>query len=379
MMQAQIYIHIPFCQQKCQYCDFLSAPATKQVQADYVRQLMNEIESCKWVCQVPTIFIGGGTPSILDAEYIQEILSRIYTKFEVADTAEISLEANPGTLTEQKLMTYRKAGVNRLSIGLQSAVDEELRELGRIHTYRQFLESYRLAREEGFHNLNVDIMSALPGQSIAGYQETLEKVCQLHPEHISAYSLIIEEGTPFADRYLEDEKLRQHGKVPKKLPSEEEERSMYEWTKQYLGKQGYHRYEISNYAMPGRECQHNIGYWKRHNYIGFGLGAAGLIDNVRYQNECDLHTYMQFGGKTTTEVLSRQAQMEEFMFLGLRLDQGISKQEFQEIFLETIENVYGDILRRLIDQKLLREIDEHIILTDYGRDISNYVLAEFMF
>lgn len=380
--EAQIYIHIPFCIKKCEYCDFLSAPATKQVQADYVRQLINEIRTSMWATEkisVPTIFIGGGTPSILAGEQIEEILGVIKETFQVRPDAEITIEANPGTLTMDKLKCYQKASVNRISIGLQSAHDEELKALGRIHSYEDFCQSYQMAREAGFTNINVDLMSALPYQRLATWKDTLEKICAWQPEHISAYSLIIEEGTPFAKAYAEDERVRKMGEIPKILPSEEEERRMYEETKVFLAKKGYQRYEISNYAKPGFECKHNIGYWTRKNYLGFGLGAASLYRNVRYQNESDLMIYLQGEGNIERESLTTKEQMEEFMFLGLRLDEGVSKEAFGMYFQKEIEDVYGNIITSLLADKLLYQKEERYALTARGIDVSNYVLAQFLF
>ncbi len=382
--QAEIYIHIPFCVKKCAYCDFLSAPATEKVKMQYVQRLIQEISTSKWArmgISVPTIFIGGGTPSILPGEDIVRIMETVRSCFAVDEEAEITIECNPGTLTYEKLAAYKKAGINRLSIGLQSANNEELQLLGRIHTYEEFLDSYGLAREMGFSNINVDLMSALPGQTIESYGETLKKVCELQPEHISAYSLIIEEGTPFYQQYAQDNELREKGKEPKVLPSEEMERKMYEDTKTYLEQAGYKRYEISNYAKAGYECRHNKGYWTRVPYIGFGLGAAGLMEETRCQNEGNLAEYLQGNFPGEEQVLTTKEQMEEFMFLGLRLTDGVSGEKFQEAFGKTIRDVYGEKIDSLIENKLVKMdlLNQDLFLTDYGRDISNYVLSHFLF
>lgn len=380
---AEIYIHIPFCVKKCAYCDFLSAPATREVQKQYVQRLIQEISTSKWAGEgisVPTIFIGGGTPSILDGEDIEHILNELRKHFSVEQDAEITIECNPGTLDEEKLQAYKRAGINRLSIGLQSTNDKELRLLGRIHTYDEFLHSYGMARKMGFKNINIDLMSALPGQTPDSYEETLKRVCKLEPEHISAYSLIIEEGTPFYERYSEDNLLRERGDIPHLLPSEEAERQMYELTKSYLEKMGYYRYEISNYAKTGYECKHNIGYWIRTPYIGFGLEASGLMDETRCQNEGNLAEYLQGNFAGTKQALSKEEQMEEFMFLGLRLTAGVSALEFRQKFDVDIEEVYGEKIKSLIENKLLEcdKLKQNLILTDYGRDISNYVLSHFL-
>ena len=381
--EAEIYIHIPFCVKKCAYCDFLSAPATREVQKQYVQRLIEEISTSKWAGEgisVPTIFIGGGTPSILPGEEIKTILETIRSYFDVAVDAEITIECNPGTLDKEKLVAYKAAGVNRLSIGLQSTNDKELALLGRIHSYDEFKESYALARQMGFDNINVDLMSALPGQSLMSYQETLNKVCELKPEHISAYSLIVEEGTPFYEQYGEDNLLREKGKIPRLLPSEEEERKMYEFTKYYLEAEGYKRYEISNYAKDGYECRHNKGYWERTPYIGFGLGASGLMDETRCQNEGNLAEYLQGQFMGESHLLSETEQMEEFMFLGLRLTEGISLEKFYGNYGVDMHEIYGEKINNLIENKLLEEdkLNHKLRLTDYGRDISNYVLSHFL-
>lgn len=380
---AEIYIHIPFCVKKCAYCDFLSAPADRNVQKQYVQRLMQEISTSRWArkgISVPTVFIGGGTPSILPGEDIISIMDALRSAFYLSAEAEITIECNPGTLTAEKLMAYKKAGINRLSIGLQSANNEELKLLGRIHTYEEFLESYQLAREMGFSNINVDLMSALPGQTLETYEQTLKQVCALQPEHISAYSLIIEEGTLFYQQYEEDHQLREKGKKPRLLPSEETERKMYENTKAYLEQMGYHRYEISNYAKEGYECEHNKGYWTRVPYIGFGLGASGLMEETRCQNEGNLAEYLQGHFSKEERPLSTQEQMEEFMFLGLRLTEGVSLKKFRELFGRDMQDVYGEKISNLIENKLIEFdlLNQELRLTDYGRDLSNYVLAHFL-
>lgn len=380
---AEIYIHIPFCVKKCAYCDFLSAPATKEVQKQYVQRLIQEISTSKWArkgISVPTVFIGGGTPSVLPGDDIVCIMETVRSAFVLDREAEITMECNPGTLTHKKLEAYKKAGINRLSIGLQSANNEELRLLGRIHTYEEFLDSYKLAREMGFFNINVDLMSALPGQTLESYGKTLKQVCELHPEHISAYSLIIEEGTPFYQQYEEDNQLREKGKEPQFLPSEEAERKMYEYTKSYLEQMGYHRYEISNYAKEGYECKHNKGYWTRIPYMGFGLGASGLMEETRCQNEGNLAEYLQGNFSGQEQILTMKEQMEEFMFLGLRLTEGVSAKKFQELFGKNIQEVYGEKISNLIENKLIEFdlLNQELRLTDYGRDISNYVLSHFL-
>lgn len=378
----ELYVHIPFCVRKCEYCDFLSAPAGADTQQEYVRNLLLEIEQKGVRCtdyEVTTIFFGGGTPSILKAVWIADILNAIHRNFKVRKDAEITIECNPGTLTFEKLSIYKSAGINRISVGLQSASDAELRELGRIHTYEDFLKSYDLIRKKGFSNVNIDLMAALPGQTLKSYEQTLRRVLALKPEHISAYSLIIEEGTPFYEKYEADELLREKGEKPQMLPSEETERLMYERTKELLLAHGYERYEISNYARRGYACRHNIGYWRRENYLGFGLGSASLLENERFHNTTDLTDYL--GGDYLAyeqEKLDKKSQMEEFMFLGLRMTDGISTECFRQTFGLTVELVYGPVLEQQIADQLLRKEDGRIFLTERGLDVSNYVMAQFL-
>lgn len=378
----ELYVHIPFCVRKCEYCDFLSAPAGADTQQEYVRNLLLEIEQKGVRCtdyEVTTIFFGGGTPSILKAGWIADILDAIHRNFKVRKEAEITIECNPGTLTFEKLSIYKSAGINRISVGLQSASDAELRELGRVHTYEDFLKSYDLIRKKGFSNVNIDLMAALPGQTLKSYEQTLRRVLALKPEHISAYSLIIEEGTPFYEKYEADELLREKGEKPQILPSEETERLMYERTKELLLAHGYERYEISNYARKGYACRHNVGYWRRENYLGFGLGSASLLENERFHNTTDLTDYL--GGDYLAyeqEKLDKKSQMEEFMFLGLRMTEGISTECFRQTFGLTVELVYGPVLEQQIADQLLRKEDGRIFLTERGLDVSNYVMAQFL-
>ncbi len=380
--QLELYLHIPFCERKCQYCDFLSAPADADTRRKYVETLIEEIKIKSQTYKqysVPSLFIGGGTPSVLVGSYIGEILEVIHSFFSVEKDAEITIECNPGTLNKEKVTHYKQAGVNRISLGLQSARDEELKLLGRIHTYEQFLKSYDLVRKAGIDNVNVDLMSGLPRQSLADWQYSLKKVVALRPEHISAYSLIIEEGTPFYERFLEDEQRREEGEEPIFLPTEETERAMYEWTEAYLSEHGYLHYEISNFAKTGRKCKHNIGYWKRENYLGLGLGSASLVENERFSNTSDLDAYLKGDfAKQEQELLKRQAQMEEFMFLGLRMLKGVSRQEFKDYFQVELEAVYKDTIDRLCRQGLLQQQAGYISLTKQGISVSNYVMAEFL-
>lgn len=362
--ELELYIHIPFCARKCGYCDFLSAPAEKSVQAAYVQRLCREIEEASGLAQVyevSTVFFGGGTPSLLDAGHIRRIMGTIKDYYPVRADAEITLEANPGTIDQEKLEIWREARINRLSMGLQSADNQELKLLGRIHTWEEFLDNYRLARAAGFRNINIDLMSALPGQTCGGWRDTLLKVADLGPEHISAYSLIVEEGTPFYNRY---------GEHPELLPTEEEDRQMYGDTRTILNRYGYERYEISNYARPGYACRHNLGYWNRTEYKGFGLGAASLLENARTTNQSDLNKYLDGQYEGSREELSEQAVREEYFFLGLRKMEGVDPGPYR--------GYYEKLLEKLTRQGLIVERNGRICLTDRGIDVSNYVLAQFL-
>ena len=381
MKELELYLHIPFCVKKCNYCDFLSAPAGEETRAAYVDALLEEIRGFDEPedYEVVTVFFGGGTPSILPGQAIFRIMEALREKFSFRKGAEITLEANPGTVDKEKLSFYKKAGINRLSFGLQSADAEELKKLGRIHTWDKFLESFQLAREAGFSNINVDLMSALPGQTKESWEKTLRQVLVLQPEHISAYSLIIEEGTPFYQLYEKDVERRDAGEEPELIPSEEEERAMYEATGRILKEQGYLHYEISNYAKPGRECCHNLGYWQRRDYLGFGLGASTLLNPVRYKNTEDLEAYL--GGDFSKKeffVLTKDNQIEETMFLGLRVLEGVSKEQFREHFSCELNVVYRKELEKLEQEGLLEEEGDFVRLTSLGIDLSNPVLAEFL-
>lgn len=367
----ELYIHIPFCVRKCAYCDFLSAPGSEKAKTSYTEALLREIGAVKTEKrEVSSIFVGGGTPSALSPSLMGDIFEKIHKSFSVAPDAEITIEANPGTLSKEKLFLYRNVGINRLSLGLQSPEAEELKSLGRIHTYEEFLESFSLAREAGFQNINVDLMCALPDQTYEGWVGNLRKVAALHPEHISAYSLIIEEGTPFAKRKLN-------------LPDEDTEYRMYEDTAGILSEYGYEQYEISNYAKKGLACRHNIGYWKRKEYLGLGLGAASLWGNQRFSNTSDFSTYLNNSGcpekiREDRETLSLEAEMSEFMFLGLRMTKGVSKAEFLECFGVPLESVYGKVVDKYKNVGLLEDKEGRIFLTRAGIHVSNGVMAEFL-
>ena len=368
----EIYIHIPFCIRKCDYCDFLSGPSGPEEQADYVQALLREIQAVEEGegRSVSSIFIGGGTPSVLDERLLGDILREIRNRFKMEEDAEITIEVNPGTANIGKLQAYREMGINRVSIGLQSPEDRELKILGRIHNYGQFLETYQEARTVGFDNINIDLMSAIPDQTYEGWVKNLRTVAELEPEHISAYSLIVEEGTPFAARKLN-------------LPDEDTEYNMYEATAQILKEYGFEQYEISNYARKGRECRHNVGYWTRQDYLGFGLGASSLYGKERFANTADMKKYLE-NSKNPEKIrekepsLTREDEMAEFMFLGLRMTKGISKADFQRCFGCTIESVYGEVLEKYESMELLVEKDGRIFLSREGIHVSNSIMAEFL-
>lgn len=395
MRNLELYIHTPFCVKKCEYCDFLSFSSDDNTQARYVHALLQEIKyygSLMKNYRVSTIYIGGGTPSWLDENLMTTVMKQVHDSFSIAPDAEISIECNPGTVTEAKLRKYLASGINRLSIGLQSGDNEELKLLGRIHTYEQFLKTYELARSVGFKNINIDIISGLPYQTARKYGETLQKVIRLKPEHVSAYSLIIEKDTPFYETYKFDAVRQEAGLPTEVLPSEDEVYKMNKITQIVLKKAGYNQYEISNYAKRGFECRHNIGYWRRENYLGLGLGASSLVENVRYSNTRELYKYIEGCDNITdvgedifvaniheeANVINGQAQMEEFMFLGLRMNEGVYRNEFEKCFGLPIEAVYRDQLEELKQEDLLEMREGRIYLTDKGMDLSNYAMAKFL-
>lgn len=382
-----IYIHIPFCVRKCLYCDFLSAPASGETMEAYASCLCREIEAAGKLYpdhEVRTVFFGGGTPSILKKERICQIMEALRRAFSLAEDAEITIEVNPGTVDADKLAAYYAAGINRLSIGVQSLQENELQALGRIHSTEDFFQTYSVAIKSGFNNINVDLMSAIPEQTLESCQDTLRQLLSLDrpPSHISAYSLIIEEGTPFYEN------------TPV-LPDEEMDRLFYKITNDILKAAGYHRYEISNYAREGCECRHNRVYWERGEYLGFGIGAASLMQETRFSNIRDLQTYLKLlsgeaaDGPSTGQLtehlrqevshLTEREQMEEFMFLGLRLTEGVSKKRFFKTFGKKFTDVYPGISEKLIREGLLVQEGDRLKLTELGLDVSNRVMAEFLF
>lgn len=380
-----IYIHIPFCQSKCYYCDFLSAPANEQKKEEYVKALIKEIKNHTINTKqylVETIYIGGGTPSTISVKNIDMILETLACVWKISPKAELTIEVNPGTFwesksKEDKLLAYKKMGINRLSIGLQSFVDKELKQIGRIHTSKEFIKNYQKAREVGFENINVDLMFGLPSQTLSSYEYSLNKLLALQPEHISSYSLIIEEGT----RFYQDAQMKS---FLNQLPEEEIERTMYEKTKKMLSQAGYDRYEISNYAKKGYESRHNNSYWIGTQYIGYGLGASSYLEEnslkIRYHNENQLEQYLALSDskqlRREVQYLSRAEEIEEFMFLGLRRMKGISKYQFKEKFNCEIESLYKEKIQGWKNLKLIEEKNGYLYLTDYGIDVSNQIFME---
>lgn len=368
----ELYVHIPFCVRKCQYCDFLSGPSDEETKDRYIEALLKEIRAAEHTedYEIVSVFIGGGTPSALKAEAIASIMRTLQEQFFFCEDAEVTIEANPGTVDLEKLTIYRNVGINRLSLGLQSTDAEELKLLGRIHSYEEFLKSYEWAREAGFSNINIDLMFAIPGQTGEAWRQHLYQVAELNPEHISAYSLIIEEGTPFAEQNLD-------------LPDEDTEYQMYEDTAEILERYGYRQYEISNYAKQGYMCRHNAGYWQRREYLGFGLGASSLYGGMRFSNTHQMQEYLKESRnpdqiRKDVTVLSRNERIEEFMFLGFRMTEGISEKKFEENFDVRLMDVYGDILQKYEETGFMEHIETKWRLTRKGIHVSNHILADFL-
>lgn len=376
MDKISLYIHIPFCAQKCLYCDFPSFARKDHLRKAYIEALNKEIINLREKhnnLEINTIFIGGGTPSVLEADELECLLKEV-AKLNMAKDLEYSMECNPGNLTEEKLEVMKKYGVNRISMGLQAKQDNLLRGLGRIHNYKTFKENFLLAKKVGFNNINVDLMFGLPNQRLNEWEETLREIISLDPAHISAYSLIIEEGTAFYNLY-ENDKL--------KLPTEEEERKMYHLAKKILEENGFNQYEISNYAKEGKECRHNLAYWNMDNWIGVGSAAASYINGKRIKNISSVEEYINSineNGEAVEEIInnSKNDNMEEFMFMGLRKINGIDENEFKKRFSMNINDVYGEILNKYIDEGLLIRDSGRIFLSEKGIEISNIIMADFL-
>lgn len=385
--QIGLYIHIPFCKQKCSYCDFCSYANKESFIKRYIQCVLKEIievgnnnkidfENGKDdLFLVKTIYIGGGTPSLIDSKYIVQIIEDIKLNFEIDEKAEITIEVNPGTVTLEKLEDYNKVGINRLSIGLQSTHEHLLKEIGRIHTYLDFLDTFRFAREAGFENINVDLMIGLPNQTLAEVQDSIEEIVSMEPEHISVYSLILEEGTPLFKKVEEG----------LELPDEELERKMYWNVKRILEANGYNHYEISNFAKQGYESKHNLDCWNQKEYIGFGIAAHSYTNGIRYSNIENLEQYIKNYEEDKTEenlVFHEKQDMEamqkEYMLLGLRKIDGVSIQEFKIKFVANPVFLYHSELEKLVNEELLEIDGDMIKLTNKGLDLANIVWEEFV-
>jgi oxygen-independent coproporphyrinogen-3 oxidase len=372
-----IYIHIPFCRAKCFYCDFNSFACRDELVPAYFNALKKEIllysEKLKGF-SIKSVFIGGGTPSAVDEHYIYEVISLLDSEFSLDERVEISIETNPGTLTKEKLELYKAVGINRLSIGLQAWQDQILKSLGRIHTAKEFEQNITLAKKIGFNNINVDLIFGIPGQTLEDWIETLKHVVALEPQHLSCYSLKIEEGTVFGNS-LEKGEL---------VPIEDEiDREMYSFCKDYLSIKGYKHYEISNFAKPGLECRHNMVYWKAEEYVGLGAGAHSYFKGLRFNNISDIESYIDgiYYNKVITEnieVINSKESMAEFMLLGLRLIDGVCMEEFKSRFNEEIYNIYGNQIGKMQEKGFLIVRDGKIALSTIGLDYANQVFMEFI-
>ena len=373
MKEVSLYIHIPFCKQRCFYCDFPTFAGKERFREDYVEALIKEIEDKCSNYLIKTIFIGGGTPSYLEEKELEKLLIAV-SKLNLSDKLEYSIECNPGTVNEDKLKIMKKYGINRISFGLQSCNNQLLKKIGRIHTFKEFLENYNLARKIGFNNINIDLMYGLPNLTIQDWKDTLEKISELRPEHISAYSLIIEEGIAFYKLYEKD-KLE--------LPSEDDERVMDKLTKDILKSNGYHQYEISNFALPGKECEHNKVYWSLEEYIGVGSASSSYIDGYRLVNISNINDYIEKINNNISVVIDKyentiEDEMEEFVFMGLRMVSGIDLLKFKKKFGVDINSIYKEVIEKNIKDGLLVVEENKMFLTAKGMELSNSVMSDFI-
>ena len=375
MKEIGIYIHIPFCIKKCEYCDFVSYCNKKEYVPQYINALKKEIKNnINKEYKITTIYIGGGTPSSIEENYIADIIETIKLNMNDEDlknfeNIEVTIEVNPGTVNKEKLQVYKKIGINRLSIGLQETHNELLKSIGRIHTYEEFIKTYNLARKIGFNNINVDLMIALPNQTIQDIKENLEKITKLNPEHISVYSLILEEGTPFYNKYNEN-------KI--KLPDEELERNMYWYVKNTLENNGYMHYEISNFSKKGFESKHNMNCWNQEEYLGFGVAAHSYNNRIRYSNTNSIEEYIKGSNKIIHEEQTLEDMQKEYMLLGLRKIEGINIQKFKNKFAQNPIFIFKEQLNKLVDEELIIVDGNEIKLTNKGFDLANIVWEEFV-
>ena len=373
MKEMSLYIHIPFCKQKCLYCDFPSYAGKESLINEYIRALNEEILRKCSKYKIASIFVGGGTPSYLNEINLESLLKTI-NLLDFKDEFEFTIECNPGTLNEEKLALMKNYNVNRISMGLQTTNDNILKEIGRIHSFEEFKKNYNQARKAGFKNINVDLMFGLPNQNMKDWKVSLEDVMSLEPDHISAYSLIIEEGTCFYNLYNND-KLN--------IPNEEEERSMYLFTKGFLEDYGYNQYEISNYAKVNKECFHNKVYWKCNEYLGLGVSASSFVDEKRFKNIDDIKIYIEKinNNEDVTEeihVNNINDDMEEFMFMGLRMIEGINLKIFKKRFGKDVFDIYDEVIKNNIKKGLLVVDSEKLYLSEKGIELSNYVMSDFI-
>lgn len=384
MSNLELYIHIPFCEKKCNYCDFVSFHANYDVVNKYINKLLSEIESKKYLAndyQICSIYIGGGTPSFIDSKYINFIMESIQNNYNVANNAEISIEVNPNSVTEEKIKSYFNSGINRLSIGLQSTNEDELKTLGRVHTYNDFLNAYNLAVHSGFKNINVDLINGIPGQTPESYKKTLKLVLMLNIKHISIYNLIIEDGTPFKTMLANNEI---------QLPLENDILLMDKITKELTEYYRLNRYEISNYAKSGFECRHNLGYWSDVPYIGFGLNSSSYINNTRFKNKTNFNDYMSLdytGYMISTNqnsyydevrIIDNKEHINEYVMLGFRKTAGINVNDFQKIFDQKFEDLFGTALKIYQGMGMINKKADNYFMTDEGLNVSNSILSDLL-
>jgi len=374
MREIGLYIHIPFCKRKCYYCDFNSYAGYDYLFDDYIRALLMEIESNSTKdYNVVSVYIGGGTPNLLPPSYIEKILKSVFKNYKILDGCEITIEMNPGLITEEKLKIYKGSGINRVSIGLQAFQNRLLKYIGRIHTVEEFFGNYELVKKF-FDNINIDLMYALPTQTFKEWQETLKEVVKLQPTHVSTYSLILEPNTSFY-------RLYEKGQLP--IVDEEEELKMYHWGIEFLKEKGYHHYEISNFALPTFECRHNILYWECKNYLGFGAGAHSYMADVRYSNIENIKDYIKSILERKSAVkekikLTKQDRMAEFMFLGMRMTKGVCDKDFKKRFGISLFEIYKKVIQKYLKEGLIEIDNECVKLTERGIDVSNVIFEEFL-
>ncbi|MBO5755799.1 MAG: radical SAM family heme chaperone HemW [Clostridia bacterium] len=373
MSKGGLYFHIPFCLKKCNYCDFCSFPrVTEERKEQYVKALLTEMEGRAEMARgtvFDTLFFGGGTPTLLSEDQLFRILNAAHRLFSVETEAEVTTEANPASAGEDKLREMRKMGFDRLSIGAQSFCDGELLTLGRAHTAEDAVAFYGKALAAGFENINLDLMYGIPGQTAESWQKTLAEAVSLGPAHISAYSLILEEGTPFYGR-----------KETLALPTEEEEEAFHEALLETLAQNGYHHYEISNYARSGKACRHNLHYWRNEPYLGFGVSAYSFFDGERFGNGRDFSSYLSrpLGQTADRERLTEEALAYEWLMLRFRLSEGISLAEYQSTFGLSLKEQYAPLISKYTEMGLMGETATHLFLTEKGMRLSNAILVDFL-